>query len=185
MTFPIPSAKLFSTETTAVQGQIDNKANAVVNLTISPKEEQMVEYKDNEQPDSSNPYGSGVFVVDPKYVKGKNRDLSEPTQSLESKHECFYRTVLEAYMSNPLYVNHCVLMKTNVLTEFIKVLTDADKVEIDTLQDISCCGRPTKYNAIENIVVIKNNVRSDFKVSYNEWYRMLKDYRISLKFTVD
>ena len=70
-------------------------------------------------------------------------------------------------------------------TIFIKALTDAEEVQIGTSTDIECCGKPTKYNIIDNIVVIKNGVRSDFKVTYNEWYRMLKDYRISLKFTVD
>lgn len=180
MTFPIPSAKLFSTETTAVQGKIDNNANAVVNLTIQPNDDSSkVEYRDAETNDESNPYGSGVFIVDSKNVK-KNRDIT-----IESKHECFYRTVLEAYMDNPLFINKCVLMKTSVLTDFIKVLTDADAVEIDTIQDIECCGKPTRYNIIENIVVIKNNIRSDFKVTYNEWHRMFEDYHISLKFTVD
>ena len=178
MTFPIPSAKLFSTEQTGIQGKVDNKANAVVNLTISPSKEKLVEYKEEDD----NPYGSGVFVVNKE--RAIQEDLKE-AEKKESKYECFYRTVLEAYMDNPIFINQRVLMKTNILTEFIKTLTDADSVEIDTMRDVECCGQPTKYNVIENIVVVKNKIRSDFKVSYNEWYRLLKDYRISLKFTVD
>ena len=182
MSFPIPSAKLFTSEEHAISGKVDNKANAVVNLTINPSEEKLVEYKKDEKPED-NPYGSGVFVLNKE--KTKTREVENPYENIETKHECFYRTVLEAYMNNPLYVNNCVLMKTNVLTEFIKALTDAEEVQIGTSTDIECCGKPTKYNVIDNIVVIKNGVRSDFKVTYNEWYRMLKDYRISLKFTVD
>ena len=47
MTYPIPSAKIFSTETQTVNGALNNKANAVVNLNISRDvtEEKLVEYK--------------------------------------------------------------------------------------------------------------------------------------------
>ena len=39
MTFPVPSAKLFTTETSAIGGKVDNNAKAVVNLTITPSKE--------------------------------------------------------------------------------------------------------------------------------------------------
>ena len=183
MTFPIPSMKLFTTESTCGQGKVDNKAEAVVNLTVNPSSEKLVEYRE-EKSETDNPYGSGVFVVNssPK----KTREVNETAvQTKESKLECFYRTVLEAYMNNPLIINKCVLMKTHVLAEFIKVLTDSDDVEVGIMTDVSCCGKPTDYNVIDNIVLVKDGIRNDFKVAENEWYRMLKDYRISLKFTVD
>ena len=42
MTFPVPSAKLFTTETSAIGDKVDNKANAVVNLTITLSKEKQV-----------------------------------------------------------------------------------------------------------------------------------------------
>ena len=48
MSFPIPSAKLFTSEEHAISGKVDNKANAVVNLTINPSEEKLVDYKKDE-----------------------------------------------------------------------------------------------------------------------------------------
>ena len=174
MTYPIPSAKIFSTETQTVNGQLENKANAVVNLNISRDltNETLAEYKDQETQEEDNPY-SDVHVY-------KNSE-----QVKQEKLTVFLESVLNAYMDNPLYINQKVLMKTSNLANLVKTLTDADEVNIEISNDIECCGRPTKYNAIENIVVVKNKERTDFKVSHNEWYRKLKDYRISLNFTID
>ena len=160
MTYPIPSAKIFSTETQTVNGALNNKANAVVNLNISRDvtEEKLVEYSEKNNED--NPYEDVLICR-------------------------FYEEVLNAYMNNPIYINQKVLMKTSNLANLVKELCDADEVNIELGCDISCCGKPTQYNTVENIVVVKNKERTDFKVSHNEWYRKLKDYRISLNFTID
>ena len=173
MTYPIPSAKIFSTETQTVNGQLENKANAVVNLNITRDltNETLAEYKDAETQEE-NPYEDVHIYKNSEQVK-------------QEKLNAFYENVLHAYMDNPLYVNQKVLMKTANLANLVKILCDADEVNIEIGKDIECCGRPTKYNTIENIVVVKNKERTDFKVSHNEWYRKLKDYRISLNFTVD
>ena len=173
MTYPIPSAKIFSTETQTVNGQLENKANAVVNLSISRDltNEKLVEYKDQDTQEE-NPYADVHVYKNSEQVK-------------QEKLTVFLESVLNAYMDNPLYINQKVLMKTANLANLVKELCDADEVNIEIGKDIECCGRPTKYNTIENIVVVKNNERTDFKVSHNEWYRKLKDYRISLNFTID
>ena len=173
MTYPIPSAKIFSTETQTVNGQLKNKANAVVNLNISRDltSDKLVEYKE-EETQEENPYADVHVYKNSEQVK-------------QEKLTVFFESVLNAYMDNPLYINQKVLMKTSNLANLVKTLTDADEVNIEISNDIECCGRPTKYNTIENIVVVKNKERTDFKVSHNEWYRKLKDYRISLNFTVD
>ena len=172
MTYPIPSAKIFSTETQTVNGALNNKANAVVNLNISRDvtEEKLVEYAEKNNVD--NPYEDVLICRNSEQVK-------------QDKMTTFYEEVLNAYMNNPIYINQKVLMKTSNLANLVKELCDADEVNIELGCDISCCGKPTQYNTVENIVVVKNKERTDFKVSHNEWYRKLKDYRISLNFTID
>lgn len=172
MTYPIPSAKIFSTETQTVNGALNNKANAVVNLNISRDvtEEKLVEYSEKNNED--NPYEDVLICRNSEQVK-------------QDKMTTFYEEVLNAYMNNPIYINQKVLMKTSNLANLVKELCDADEVNIELGCDISCCGKPTQYNTVENIVVVKNKERTDFKVSHNEWYRKLKDYRISLNFTID
>ena len=97
----------------------------------------------------------------------------------------FCGTVLEAYINSPIFVKKYILFKTSVLQEFIRVLTEADSVEVTISEDVECCGKTTKINAVDSIIVVKDNVRSDFQVNYNEWYTLFKDYKISLKFTLD
>ena len=133
-------------------------------------EEKLVEYSEKNNED--NPYEDVLICRNSEQVK-------------QDKMTTFYEEVLNAYMNNPIYINQKVLMKTSNLANLVKELCDADEVNIELGCDISCCGKPTQYNTVENIVVVKNKERTDFKVSHNEWYRKLKDYRISLNFTID
>jgi hypothetical protein len=64
-------------------------------------------------------------------------------------------------------------------------MCDADEVEVHVAVDVTCCGQATNYNLCDAIIVCKNNIRTDFSVSYNELATKLNDYRISLKYTTD
>ena len=89
------------------------------------------------------------------------------------------------FMKSPIFVKKFILFKTSVLSEFIKVLTEADSVEITLSEDVECCGKTTKIKVVDSIIIVKDSVRSDFQVNYNEWYTLFKDYKISLKYTLD
>lgn len=168
MTLPIPHARVFTTEKQKVSNQLQNKV--VVNLSREATNEEIkVSYPPEEQ--EANPY-EGVTVVPREAVK-------------ETSNETFYRTLLEAYMDNPLFVNQLIVMKTDKLANLIKTMTEADEVNIEIGTDISCCGKTTPYNIIQSIVIIKNGIRNDFEITYNQAYRKLVDYRVSLKFTTD
>ena len=275
MTFPVPSVKLFTTETSAIEGKVDNNANAVINLHISPSKERLLKNKQQSKPkqkqkespvkkvakkvvqkakpirvmnnnrpktfsappieeqvqytskvESSPVQVQYVTKVEnaPKYPEqvqyvpqvetpvqyqveedttpqvyaatyeeleeNADEDQAEEEEEVEegvdteSKHECFYRTVLEAYVNNPTLIKHYILFKSSVLTEFIKVLTEADSVEITVSEDVECWAKIQKINKVDSIVVVKDNVRSDFQVNYNEWYTMFKDYKVSLKYVI-
>ena len=198
MTFPVPSAKLFTTETSAIGGKVDNNAKAVVNLHITPSKERLlkkkeepvqVQYRTEEDntPKVYNEVSTEEEYVPKVYAADDDDEDENPYTEIktETKYECFYRTVLEAYRKSPIFVKHFILFKTSVLQEFIRVLTEADSVEVTISEDVECCGKTTKINAVDSIIVVKDNVRSDFQVNYNEWYTLFKDYKISLKFTLD
>ena len=173
MTLPLNAkARVFTTEKQKVSTNNNIQQRVVVNLSpeATPVTRE-VSYPPEESDTNDNPY-EGVTIVNPE------------TNS-ETKSEIFYRTLLEAYMNNPLYVNSYIVMKASVLAELIKVMTDAEEVEITHSCDITCCSRATPYNLIDSIVVIKNKIRNDLEITYNDVYRKLKDYRVSLKFTID
>ena len=199
MTFPVPSAKLFTTETSAIGGKVDDNAKAVANLHITPSKERLLKKKeepvqvqyrtgDDNTPKVYNDVNTEEEYV-PKVYAADDEDEDEENPytevNTESKYECFYRTVLEAYMNNPIFVKKFILFKTSVLQEFIRVLTEADSVEVTISEDVECCGKTTKINTVDSIIVVKDSVRSDFQVSPNEWYTLFKDYKISLKYTLD
>ena len=178
MTLPLNAkARVFTTEKQKVNNNIEQRV--VVNLTPEASQNTQPVTREVSYPpeESDNPY-EGITIVKPN-----NNNKSE--SNTESINETFYRTLLEAYMNNPLYVNQYIVMKASVLAELIKVMTSAEEVEITHSCDITCCSRATPYNLIDSIVVIKNKIRNDLEITYNDVYRKLKDYRVSLKFTSD
>jgi hypothetical protein len=116
------------------------------------------------------------------YDELRTRDLKLPNPDNQIP---VLEQILLAYMNNPFIVNRYIIMPTNQLASLIKLMTDAENVEIQVAYDVACCGQATNYNLVDAIVVIKNNQRTDFTVAYNELSRKLNDYRISLKFTTD
>lgn len=174
MTLPLNAkARVFTTEKQKVNNNIEQRV--VVNLTPEASQNTQPVTREVSYPpeESDNPY-EGITIVKPN-----------TESNTESINETFYRTLLEAYMNNPLYVNQYIVMKASVLAELIKVMTSAEEVEITHSCDITCCSRATPYNLIDSIVVIKNKIRNDLEITYNDVYRKLKDYRVSLKFTSD
>ena len=94
--------------------------------------------------------------------------------------------LLDAYKNNPIRLNDCVIMSGKNLCDLIKELTGSKNVEIEAEVDITCCGKPTKYNTVKNIVCINNDdTRLDFEIEYNKDYRLLKDYNISTHLVYD
>jgi hypothetical protein len=156
MSHIIPPMRIFSTESTAVSGTVSQ----TVNVTVPPTN---AEYPN-------------------VYNDLKTRDLNLPNQSNEV---ICLEMILQAYMNNPFVVNRYIIMPTEKLAQLIKTMCDADEVEIRVDLDITCCGQATNYNLIDAIIVVKNNQRTDFQVAYNELYRKVNDYRISLKYSTD
>lgn len=70
--------------------------------------------------------------------------------------------------------------------ELIKILTQADKVELVIDEDSSCTGciSNTKYMNIQWILVTKDDKTLDLKIGYNETYAQLIRYGISLKMCI-
>jgi hypothetical protein len=152
--------RIFSTEQTAVSGKVVQTVNVVT--TPAPQKNESIE---------------------PKYETSPYSDLK--TRDLPNNEVQVLELILKAYMSNPFIMNQFVIMTTSNLAYLIKSMTYADNVEVQVGYDVTCCGQATNYNIVDAIIVVKNEQRTDFQVAYNELYRKLNDYRISLKWTTD
>ena len=92
--------------------------------------------------------------------------------------------IIDIMYNNPLYVNRFIVAQLSCLQELVKILTDADEVEI-TLQDptcdCGCCGSNDKIATIDSIYVKKNNSVVEFKYYYAEAKQILENNHISMK----
>ena len=92
--------------------------------------------------------------------------------------------IIDIMYNNPLYVNRFIVAQLSCLQELVKILTDADEVEI-TLQDptcdCGCCGNNDKIATIDSIYVKKNNSVVEFKYYYAEAKQILESNHISMK----
>ncbi|KAK8896536.1 hypothetical protein M9Y10_014444 [Tritrichomonas musculus] len=98
----------------------------------------------------------------------------------------FLETLLSIYELNPIRVNNYLVCHYNSLMELIKILTQADKVELVIDEEEGCTGciSNTKYMNIQRILVTKDDKTLDLKIGFNETYAQLIRYGISLKMCI-
>ena len=92
--------------------------------------------------------------------------------------------LLQIYEHNPLIVNSLVVCKAQDLMQLIKLITDAEKVEIMLDSDKTCQCSQSKFSYIESIFVTKDGKSVDFKYGFNDKYTLLVKHAISLKVVV-
>ncbi|KAI5495394.1 protein of unknown function, DUF4106 family [Trichomonas vaginalis G3] len=82
---------------------------------------------------------------------------------------------------NPVKVNSYVIAPHEVLKELLKLLTEADDINIKEIEpDVSCCG--VSYNVIDKIYVMKGGETLNLKYSFPDVIKIFDDHNISLKF---
>ncbi len=92
--------------------------------------------------------------------------------------------LLQIYEHNPLIVNSLVVCKAQDLMQLIKLITDAEKVELMLDADKTCQCSQSKFSYIESIFVTKDGKSVDFKYGFNDKYTLLVKHAISLKVVV-
>ena len=92
------------------------------------------------------------------------------------------KLLIDILQSNPLVINKYIIADDVTLMKFIKLLTDADDVQLD-IEDIGegCCTAKT-YRKIHSIYVIKDNETKNLKYDYPRVMKELSDLHISTKF---
>ena len=113
-------------------------------------------------------------------------DLGTELDSLEKKNK-FLEMLVAMYETNPLKINSYVVCDSKLLMNMIKLLTDADKIELVLDEsDVGCGCSPSnsKFIKIDKILVYKNNKAEDLKYGYNEIYTQFIRYGVSLKIVV-
>ena len=134
----------------------------------------------------------GVYVVYPKgsedeanpYKNLNERNLETAEARLQEVKRQALSIIIDILYNNPLYVNRFVVAQIDTLKELIKLLTDADSIDItlaDPTCDCGCCGTNTNIATIDSIYVSKNNSVLEFKYVYAEAKQILEQHHISMK----
>ena len=119
----------------------------------------------------------------PQAAAERDIDLTVDIAQKEKQIEIL-ELLLNIYENNPLIVNSLVICKAHDLMQLIKLITDAEKVEIMLDADKTCSCSSSKFTYIESIFVTKDGKTVDFKFGFNDKYTLLIKHAISLKVVV-
>ena len=144
----------------------------------------------------------GVYVVYPNKKEGEdpNPYASLNTRDLESaqtrlneikaqqpENEKLIQAlslIIDMLYNNPVYVNKLVVPELDNLRQLVKLLTDADEVDItlaDPTCECGCSGNSSKLSRVDSIYVKKGASILEFKYAYAEAKQILEVNHISTK----
>ena len=147
-----------------------------------PKVETKPETKEKTEQEQTpeNPYAN-VATRDIKTAYEKTAEISDEIEEKENTIKAL-SLIINIIQSNPLIVNKFVIADTETLQELIKLMTNAESVEIDT-DDIECSCFNPKYRIIKRIYIRK----SGEVYGINQCpilLRLFDNYKISLNFVI-
>ena len=167
-------ARILSSESDAsIKVKQDQNTNVTLKIdharpTTIPAEPTVVHYQ---SPDELPPQAERDIDL--------TADIAQKEKQIE-----ILELLLQIYENNPLIVNSLVVCKANDLMQLIKLITDAEKVEIMLDADKTCQCSQSKFSYIESIFVTKDGKSVDFKYGFNDKYTLLVKHAISLKVVV-
>ena len=176
----------------------------VVNINVQPQLQQPVQPQTTVHYPAPYEVEEGITVVpqppqppvQPPVDKPVERQIDESAnpyleigelQSMVTNSETAVKAlimIIDIMQSNPLIVNKLIVAYVEPFKELIKVLTNADEVDVQYVDDVGCFAS-SKYNLIDDIYVIKN-VNGDvqtqsLKYGYPDVLRLFDRFKISVK----
>jgi len=160
---------------------IMNPSYDSISTVAYPKVEKP-EPKDKPEPEANpeNPYAN-VATRDIKTAYDKTAELSEEIEEKENTIKAL-SLIINIIQSNPLIVNKFVIADVETLQELIKLMTNAESVEIDT-GDIECSCLNPKYRVIKRIYIRKSGEVYGI-TQCPILLRLFDNYKISLNFVI-
>lgn len=127
-----------------------------------------------------NPYECAQFEA--CQVSGPELDeLIKQNKNLKAINKAS-EIIVEMMKNNPIYVSALIITDDVKLAELVKILTDADTINIDSeIMFTSCCGA-YEYRKVNAIYVLKGGQTLNLKYDFPEVTKRLKDLGINSKF---
>lgn len=137
---------------------------------------QAITYNEN------NDYNDGVVIYgEQQDVNNEvdNKDNNAVISNIDNEVDVLQKYISLLREHNIIKADKLIL-SPDELANIVLLITQADEVNITLNNDIGCISIG-KFIAIENIYIIKNNTRNDFKLFYPSQYAYLRDLKIDLK----
>lgn len=162
---------------------------AMINLTTSKKTDTInVDVKPITNVHVGDRMTGGTTALDAKDVlvtygddEGKTEQKSVEIDELKRENEVL-KLIIKILQSNPLIVNKYIIADDEVLMHIIKLLCNADDVQIDADDVAQGCFTNNTYRKVHTIYVMSGNETKNLKYDYPSVMKMLQDLRISTKF---
>ena len=120
----------------------------------TPKEAQQTQ-----QTTDNNPYAGlpDEAVITTRGIEAAMKKTEEFAESIDEKENTIkaLSLIIEIIQNNPLYINKFVVAELATLSELIRLMTNAEDVEID-VDDIECSCSAPKYRIIKRIYIKKD-----------------------------
>ena len=88
--------------------------------------------------------------------------------------------IIDIMQSNPLIVNKLIVAYAQPFKDLVKVLTSAEDVDIQYVEDVGCFAS-SKYKVVDDIYVIKDGDTQSLKYGYPDVLRLFDRFKISVK----
>ena len=88
--------------------------------------------------------------------------------------------IIDIMQSNPLIVNKLIVACALPFKDLVKVLTNAEDVDIQYVEDVGCFTS-SKYKVVDDIYVIKDGDTQSLKYGYPDVLRLFDRFKISVK----
>ena len=92
------------------------------------------------------------------------------------------KIIIQIMQSNPLIVNKCIIADDEALSRIIKLLCNADDVQINAEDIGKGCISKVSYRKVHSIYVITNGATKNLKYDYSGTMHYLQSLGISTKF---
>ena len=92
------------------------------------------------------------------------------------------RLIIDILHSNPLIVNKYIIADDQLLVEIIRLLCNADDVQLDAEDIGEGCITRNKYRKVNSIYVVVDGKTQNLKYDFPAVMKTLKDLHISMKY---
>ena len=108
-------------------------------------------------------------------------DITDDLDTLKRENQVL-KLIIDILHSNPLVINKYIIADDELLIEIIRLLCNADEVQLDADDLGSGCISKKTYRKVNSIYVSTNGKTLNLKYDYPAVMKTLKDLHISVKY---